>query len=958
MQMLKLRNFLVNNRIHLIFMAILFAVNVVIYVHTLNSSFHFDDEGTVTKNSLILSLKNIFLYYNERPVLTFTFALNYFFGRLNTFGYHLVNLLLHFLNAVLIYLIVLLSIKLFLDHAESKDKKSNRIAFFTALIFTVHPMWVESVVYISSRSVLLLSFFYLLGFLSFLLSFRFLKKSIWFYSLTIISSLLAIGSKETGATFPFVIFFFDYIVVSKWRFLELKKRAIFYLFLFLTLGASIYLIWQGYLHNVYGKTAAAGFGTSFVSPFRYLLTQFSVVLYYLLLIAFPHQLNLDYDWRFAKSLFEFPTFFSFLILLMIALFALKIRKRTPFHFFWIIWYFFILSPDSSINPLKDAIFLHRAYLPSIGPLFLAILGLDRLFSLMQIKFGKFKKSKLNFSFVETTFIALVTFIFGFLTIRYGNIWLDELSLWKYVVKLSPNKARPHLNLGMAYKNAEFYRTEEKLQTLVPLLPEKPKISKEKILSYRPFLVESMKEFETSFRIDPNYVKGRLNLGGTYYELGDIETALKLTKEALQINPHLPETHLNISILYLAKQDFEKAIQHLKTAVALRSDFLEAYYNLATAYVNVGNINEAIKAYRKVIQLNPRQSFAYSDLGALYSKKNMLEEAIKNLNMAIRLNPKDVLAHYNLAVTYEKIQQYQLAIQHYKEALKINPHLTACRNALIGAYLQEGRLEDILALHEELAKINPKDTKAATNLVLTKMRIDEIKERLTPLQEAIMNNPKNKEKRMELGKLWLEINSFRQAKKEFESLIKEDPKLYDAHIYLGLIYGKEKDYPAAVKKFEEAISINPSDPRGYYNLAVSLEALGIKNRAKEEYQKTIRLKPNHSAALLNLSSILVSEGSWDEALKLLKELLRYVPQSAEAHLNLGVIYIQKRDFKQAEEALKKSLNLKPDYALAHFNLGKLYLQMQKKDLALKELAALEKMNSNLVHPLKELIEESK
>jgi hypothetical protein len=317
-------------------------------------------------------------------------------------------------------------------------RRAHRIAFYTALIFICHPIRPETVIYLSSRSALLSGVFYLSSFLCFLLAAYKEKEKNYLYLLSLLFSLLALGSKESSATLPVVTLLFDFLILSKADLKELKKRWWFHTLNFLTLSYSFYLLLAGYRHNVYGRTAAAGFGTPFITPFTYLFTQFTVILYYIKVLLWPADINLDYDWHYARTLFEFPTFLSFIALIVIAAATFKLLKKKPVIAFWILWYFLTLLPESSVVPLKDVIFLHRLYLPSLGIIVLFVMLIDRLFLSMRHK-------------GETAFFALLIFSYGYLTIQQGNIWQTEISLWEYVVNLSPKKARPHLNLGMAYK---------------------------------------------------------------------------------------------------------------------------------------------------------------------------------------------------------------------------------------------------------------------------------------------------------------------------------------------------------------------------------------------------------------------------------------------------------------------------------------------------------------------------
>ena len=151
-----------------------------------------------------------------------------------------------------------------------------------------------------------------------------------------------------------------------------------------------------------------------------------------------------------------------------------------------------------------------------------------------------KRLQILADYIETVLFACLILIFGMLTIKEGNIWLNEKSLWEDVVKKSPHKARPHLNLGMAYKNAGY-------------------------------LERAIEEFKESFRVDPKYAKGRSNLGVAYFEKGLIDKGLEEIKAALAVDPNLPEAHNNLGIIYTAKKEYEKAINAYKTAVAINPE---------------------------------------------------------------------------------------------------------------------------------------------------------------------------------------------------------------------------------------------------------------------------------------------------------------------------------------------------------------------------------------------------
>lgn len=887
---------------------IIFLAGFVVYIHTLNSSFHFDDEGTIIDNSYIHRPSNVFNSYNERPVLTFTFALNYYFGKLNPFGYHLVNTILHSLCGILVFFLILLSLKLPSASQRLKDH-ARRIAFYTALIFVTHPIRPESVIYISSRSEVLCTFFYLSAVISFILAAQKQNFKKIFLALTILFTFLGIGTKEIAATIPFIILLYDYLFISNGSLNEIKKKWLFYCPLFSLLLYSAYLIITGYAHKAYGLTS--GFGIQAISPIEYLFTQFTVVLYYLRLLIFPDKFQLDYDWPYAKSLFEFPAFFSFLIIAGIALLVKRLWRSKPLYAFWIIWYFLTPAPESSIVPLNDVIFLHRTYLPSLGPILLFVIGIDAIFDYLKIKLA------------ETAFFALIIAILGILTVQQGNIWQNELLLWKDAVKNAPKKSRPHNNLGMAYKNSQLND-------------------------------KALAEFKESFRVNPNYARGRVNLGALYYELKFPDKALEELKSALAIDPGLAEGHMNIGLIYSFKGEYEKAINSFKTAIAVKPNYIEPYYNLGSLYIKVDNISAAIDTYLKAIRVDPEANKLLANLGALYAKKNMFNQAQEVLVKAIGINPKDTFARYNLALTYERLGWPEKAIAEYQEALKINPKFSQARNSLLAILEQQGRFDEAVTEYQYLVSRNPMDGNLMTNFLFLKMKKEKFNKAKEAFEESLKKKPNDQNAFIQFGKSCLELKIYRQAESIFQQLITFAPSSFEARLNLGIIYGEEKFPERAIAEFKKAIGLSPDNPKAHYNLGVTYEDNGIYALAIKEYRKTILCQANFKMAYLNLGNLLTKEQKLDEAEGCFKEAIKIDANFAEGYLNLGVIEMKQNQFAKAEENLKTALRLKSPYPLGHFNLAIVYLNEAKIDLADNEYTLLKSIDPRMAQELKKIL----
>jgi len=350
-------------------------VAFVIYSNTFYSSFHFDDSRAIAENYAIhrFDLKEIFST-STRPVLDITFALNYYFGKLDVFGYHLVNIMLHIANGVLLYFILLWTVNPLsnINSTNSKNAINFRIPLYASLIFIAHPIQTQAVTYIVSRSSVLATTFYLLTLLLFIKGFQSnpinSRNSINVYFIgAFLASCLGMGTKQEAATLPFMLLVYDYYFISKGDWKVLKGHYRVHLAVFSTLAVVFYLSFSGlktYISFDYAKGIPMPQEQP-ITSIQYFLTQLHVIPYYIRLLFIPANLNLDYDWPITRNI-DFTTILFFVLLTSIVVVAIMLYRKVRLVSFGIIWFFVTLSVTSSFIVIYDVIFEHRLYLPSIG----------------------------------------------------------------------------------------------------------------------------------------------------------------------------------------------------------------------------------------------------------------------------------------------------------------------------------------------------------------------------------------------------------------------------------------------------------------------------------------------------------------------------------------------------------------------------------------------------------------
>ena len=309
-------------------LAVLFiiVVGAVVYSNTLNASWHFDDTVAITENWSIRDLKGcLSTFFSEnRSVGFFTFALNYHFNRLNVTGYHIVNIIIHILNALLVYCLVVLTLKMPSVSKVTWCNHARFIALSAGLIFVAHPIQTQSVTYIAQRFTSLATLFYLLALVFFIKARQIHKQGKGFISplhltywcLAVFSGFLAMHTKEIAFTLPVVMMLYEFFFID--ASLKLWRKRIIYFLPFVLILAVIVIgliqLVQGgekQIGDIIGEIRDKFQETSAISRSDYFFTQVNVIRTYIRLLFFPMNQILDYDFPIAKSIFQLPTLLSF-----------------------------------------------------------------------------------------------------------------------------------------------------------------------------------------------------------------------------------------------------------------------------------------------------------------------------------------------------------------------------------------------------------------------------------------------------------------------------------------------------------------------------------------------------------------------------------------------------------------------------------------------------------------------
>ena len=476
-----------------------------------------------------------------RPLLIFTFWLNYQSGGIDPFGYHLVNVFLHFVTSVVVAGIA----ARLLTWANVEGRKQQVLAVLAGALFLLHPAQTEAVAYVASRSDTLSVLFFYSGLAVFL--YRGEESMTWLRAVAAMALFgAAVMTKEHTAVFPIIVVLADYF----WNRGGIRKNAFFYALVAIGGVAGAFLVVR-----VLQGAVTAGLKTPGLTPVTYFFTECRVVWRYVLLFFVPAGQNVDPDIAISHTLFEHGAIFGLLAMVAVLVAAWIFRQRWPLASFGAILFVILVAPTSSFVPILDPEAERRMYLPFLG-LILVALELLRNLKLQQL-IG-----------VGAAICALLCV----LTYNRNEVWGDPVALWSDAAAKSPNKLRPRFQLAYAYYDmgrcqeaANNYEAASKLAPLrfdllmdwglsldcagrekeaLDVLKQATAYENTAHVHATIGMVyaksgqkdDALKELALAERYDPNFEMTYVYRGGVYELGGDKATALREYQHALSINP--------------------------------------------------------------------------------------------------------------------------------------------------------------------------------------------------------------------------------------------------------------------------------------------------------------------------------------------------------------------------------------------------------------------------------------
>jgi protein O-mannosyl-transferase len=518
---------------------------LLVYANTFSNEFVWDDEIFIVENYEIRSLKNIPNFFVEdtfgiyRPVRTIWYALVFNVWELNTFGYHLNSLIFFTSITILFYLI-------------TEKLAAKRIAFFSALLFAVHPIHTERVTFMTAG-------FDLLGILLMLLTFYFyirfrLERKPQFFFVSLPIYLIALFASEEALTLPIIIMLYDllYNKIQIKRVLPYFSLAAFYVFI------------RFFVIDIVSRNSLY-FGNSLYFT---LLTMTKVVVKYILYLIFPINLTLFPHVPISNTIFDFKVILSMMFITTLGLLAIYFYRKVNLITFAISLIFIALLPFSNILPLQ--------YIMAERYLFIASIGFCFIGAYLISKLVDYQKT------IGYTILILIVSIFSVQTVNRNLDWQNDHKLWNKTVISSPHSVTAKINLAQVYLDRG--NSDESFALLsesIELDPTHPKAYYNigVILANNGNYNLSKTNFDLAINLDPAYSKAYVSRGLVNYKLRNLQSASDDYHKSIELNPFNYRAYNNLAQLYVELGDIEMAIKSLKVSLSINPGYREAQANL-------------------------------------------------------------------------------------------------------------------------------------------------------------------------------------------------------------------------------------------------------------------------------------------------------------------------------------------------------------------------------------------
>ncbi len=744
---------------------------------------------------------------NWIPLTTLSHMLDCQLFGLHAGGHHLVNVLWHAANAVLLFLV-------FRQMTGSLWRSA-----FVAAVFGVHPLRAESVAWVSERKDVLSGFFFILTIGAYVRWVR--KRSLAGNLAVVLLFALGLMAKSMVATLPFVLLLLDYWPLGRMagkqgaergeEKAESGGRR--------TPGAPFWGLVKEKI-PLFAISAISCVATALVPglivPYRIPILERlgnALVSYviYLRQMVFPVELAAHYP-NAPQGQAPGMVCLAFVLLAAITAAAVVWRKKHPCLLMGWLWYLGILFPVIGIIQISsDAAHADRyTYLPEIGlavALTWAVADWSAKWEGRRVILG-----------------GLMAAVIGVLAAWGRNqtsYWCNDEALWSRALACTSDtqgndfNSVAHNGLGNA-------------------------------LSKKGRKDDAIAQYRKALEINPAYKVAHMNLGIALFDKGEKEAAIAEYQAALKLDPDYAEARYNLGVDLSAEGRKEEALAQYRKALEINPDYAEAGYNMGNALLQLGKMEEAIAEYRRILQITPDDARILNNLGIALSIKGEKESAMALFRKSLNAKPDFVDAHYDLGAALVKIGKLDEAMAHFRKALEINPNYVKARFGLGKALLRKGDFDTALTCFQGSTPPSPDSLTRWGNLGKVLLENLDFEEAIVCYRQALEIAPHSAEVQAELGRALVQVGETREAMEAWQEALEIEPDQAKVQNNLAWLLATTPDAtlrngPKAVALAEQAKQlIGGADPMVLRTLAAAYAETGRFGDATAEARRALDL----------------------------------------------------------------------------------------------------------------------
>jgi len=641
-------NKLLNRYSSLLICVTLALATLAVYWQVCNYDFiKYDDDVYVTDNYHVmsgLSVPNVRWAFttphagNWLPLTWLSFMLDCQLFGPNPGWMHLVNLLLHIANTLLLFAVL------------KKMTDSLWPSAFVAALFALHPLHVESVAWITERKDVLSTLFLLLTLAAYVSYVR--RRGMVRYLLTVLLFASGLLAKPMLVTLPFLLLLLDYWPLERFAAPQAVKtaaipdrRRVLYRIIiekipFLVLSAVSSVITfivqkgSGAVMDVNTLSLQEGVANAFLSYAKYIGKMF-----------WPQNLAVFYPLDIA-GIPLWQIVLCVLLLLVISIFAVRFGRKhryLPVGWFWFVG---TLIPviglvQSGAQSLAD----RYTYIPLTGLFIIIAFGADRL------------TAKWNYrKYFLSLLAAVVLGAASVCTSLQLKFWQNSITLFQRTVDVTSNNFIIYNNFA-------------------------------NVLGKMGKLNQSLEYLNKALALRPNSAEIHNNLGNAFRELGKVDQAIEHYKEAIKYKPDLADAHFNLGVALSKKGDFEDAVAEYQKTLAIDPVNSDALSEFGFIYARQGKLDQAVDYYNRAIAIDPNNVIAHGRLGLALAEQGKFDDAIREFKIVLKARPDDVEMYCNLGILLDRQNKTDQAIEQYRRALQIKPNDSKARELLDAALVK-------------------------------------------------------------------------------------------------------------------------------------------------------------------------------------------------------------------------------------------------------------------------------